>query len=298
VSLPSFLAFLWFPCCHQPVRLSLLVLLCCPHCDQQLLTSLRLLVLHCACPCLRRVHSQHRRYEADIGGVRFLGTSGQPLDDMRKFMSPVGETGLQSIKSTNAATEAVAPAAPDSDAAGKVDEDGDGDVVMGEAETGTSRKDLKKPKLVLSDLCKTLTWRHVAPTAPDTLGVWTCGVVVVSHTVADSRRSCPHVFGVGTPSTMVQVAIHSLKRTHLCWSRHPTSTLQATKMHSLHARCQVRAQPISPACAILTRLVVFTVPDSEGFVRVITVPRFSTTHTAVLLNLRTLDARPVVFSAE
>ena len=121
------------------------------------------------------------RYEADIGGVRFLGTSGQPLNDMRKYMAPVGSSGVRNVAGSlvaeaSAAAKGKAGAGAGSGAGSGAaapeasPEEVDVDMV-GEAKA-PQREDLTHAQLSLADLARTLEWRHIAPTAPDTLGCY------------------------------------------------------------------------------------------------------------------------------
>lgn len=47
-------------------------------------------------------------------------------------------------------------------------------------------------------------------------------------------------------------------------------------------------------CVVIMRVRV----AGDGLTRLVNVPRFSTTGTAVLLNLATLDCEPIVFASE
>ncbi|KAL6073527.1 DNA polymerase delta subunit 2 [Balamuthia mandrillaris] len=121
-------------------------------------------------------------YEVNVGGALLLGTSGQPVDNISKYV--------------------------------------------------------KQPD-PLSYMEATLRCRHIAPTAPDTLGCY-------PFTKFDPfvLETCPHVYFVGNQP------------------RYETKCIEGNEGQAM---------------------------------RLITIPRFSDTHTIVLLNLRTLNCHPITF---
>jgi len=119
----------------------------------------------------------------------------------------------------------------------------DGVLVMGTS--GQNVEDIIKYSTLdgsLDILERLLEWRHLAPTAPDTLACFP-----LAHEDPFIMEECPHVFFAGN-------------------------------------------QPEYGATTM-------TGSDNQK-VLVISVPSFSTTNTAVLVNMRTLESRPIDFSCE
>lgn len=91
-------------------------------------------------------------YHASIGGVRFLGTSGQPIDDILRQTEARAQV-TRGVTGNRRADE---------------DADADDDTPM----TGTEFADgvAQDAETRLNVLENTLRWQHLAPTTPDTLG--------------------------------------------------------------------------------------------------------------------------------
>jgi hypothetical protein len=228
------------------------------------------------------LHPLQNPYAAEVGGVRVTGHSGQPLDDVARF------AGISDVMSTGSTNTAAATAAADAEAAVAAaaagddnDGDGDEDVAMAGAASSSAAAAVVAPgssgsatfdetvatgagagaaaraaagpdgvsvmgRLSPLDLLhNTLLWRHLAPTAPDTLP---CYPFQESDPFVLDDGSLPHLLFTGN------------------------------------------------ARAYGSRLV----GDAAGAVRVrlVAVPPFWATGTAVLVNLRspTLETQPVVFS--
>ena len=112
---------------------------------------------------LRRCANPH---ECSVGGARFLGSSGQPLDDLRKFTAkpPAAAAGEAMATDEGAGAGAASAAATPEDEA----------------------------REVLGWLEAMLRWRHLAPTAPDTLDTYPA-LAADPFVVEDT----PHVFFAG-----------------------------------------------------------------------------------------------------
>lgn len=111
-------------------------------------------------------------YDAEVHSVRFLGSSGQAVDDIVRYteedvLSSVDADGDVDAagRAVDAAVDAAGPgagagAAPGSDAAGGSPA-GDG-----------AKATAASPSRAITALERSLTWRHLAPTAPDTLACY------------------------------------------------------------------------------------------------------------------------------
>lgn len=193
-------------------------------------------------------------YDSEVGGVRLLGTSGQPLSDILRYAGAPGVVGAAA-----GASESEEPAAADVDMGGgagaaapvtgsaTLDETvatGAGAGAEARAAAGPDGAGVLASLSPLDALHNCLLWRHVAPTAPDTLG---CYPYLDSDPFALDDGHLPHLLFAGNQR------------------------------------------------AYGSRLV----GDATGAVRVrvVTVPSFAATGTAVLVNLRspTLETQPIVF---
>ena len=153
-----------------------------------------------------------------------------------------------------------------------------------------------------------LRWRHLAPTAPDTLGtVMRTGFPerLVDGPAGGSRGSCDlraTVCFFQQRATRFMTPIPSSSRTH------PTCFLLGTKNRTRRdcalvgchdgreSFLQVIGDARIPGITLALFGLLLAVNDSA--VRLISVPRFSTTGTAVLVNLQTLECEPITFSGE
>lgn len=170
-----------------------------------------------------------------MGGVRVLGHSGQPVADVLRYSATAHALSLgRSLADFGTHTEAAVAAEAGGAAA---------------APAGGARAAPPAPT-ELDALVNTLAWRHLAPTAPDTL---TCYPFYDVDPFVIDDAHVPHLMFSGGSRAFDS-----------CW-----------------------------------------VPGAEagagadaGGVRVVAVPTFWSSHTAVLVNLRapTLDAEAIVFS--
>jgi DNA polymerase delta subunit 2 len=117
----------------------------------------------------------------------------------------------------------------------------------------------------------TLRWRHIAPSAPDTL----------------CKRAQPGAARCRARRCFLQGATRSTTRIRLCCARRRTSTLSATSLAS-QPKCAKVAGAVLPGAALLADALVW-LPDSQVQVRIIHVPKFSETSSIALLNLRDLS---------
>lgn len=179
--------------------------------------------------------------------MRLLGSAGQPVSDILRYTSAVGKPGVwdtapslpeeRGKKKKKAATAAAGAGAGGAAA----DADMEGEAGAGAAPTppthmpSEGREKLTTAELSLHVLASTLSWRHMAPTAPDTLGCYP-----FYDTDPFVLEESPHVYFAGNQPEF------------------------ATRM--------------------------------EGGVRIISVPEFATTRTAVLVDLATLEAEPITFA--
>jgi len=119
----------------------------------------------CVFPNASRFSSTFNRcsnpYEANIGGRHFLGTAGQPIDDLRKFakLKPSTQPKTEPMENNDGSMEdtAVSAASASSSSSNKA-EGGVAALCPGEECVGW--------------LESMVRWRHMAPTAPDTLDTY------------------------------------------------------------------------------------------------------------------------------
>ena len=134
-----------------------------------------------------------------------------------------------------------------------------------------------------------LTWRHIAPTAPNSLPCYPFST---------------HDPFVIESSPCVEYPPVLRHQQHAVRAAHPT-TLPACSLTAHTPRVHISP---SPLLLFAPRHVYFS-GNAEAFrsheavedgvaVRVIEVPRFCTTATAVLVNLQTLEAKPITFGTE
>jgi DNA polymerase delta subunit 2 len=127
-------------------------------------------------------------YAATVAGRHFLGTAGQPVDDLRRF-----------TRSSRPAAAASPPAFADVVDGGGDDEEEDrrtaaaaGAAEDARAAEASGSADADRAAECVAWLAEMLAWRHLAPTAPDTLDVYpylTNDPFVLDHS--------PHVFFAG-----------------------------------------------------------------------------------------------------
>ena len=163
-------------------------------------------------------------YQATIGGRVVLGSSGQPVDDLRKYTRRPAQTTATAAAA--AADESDASSSSSSSLSSSAEEGG-----RGESPEVAARE-------CVEYLEEMLAWRHMAPTAPDTLDVY-------PHFNTDPFviEDTPHVFFAAN-----QPAFEAKK---------------------------VKVGP------------------SQDEVLCVSVPRFSTTGEAVIVDLKTLDCAPI-----
>lgn len=107
-------------------------------------------------------------YEARLGGRLFLGSSGQPVDDIRKYVTAAPPTP----KGDDDDAAAAATAATDAAAAEREWDNGDKATRRIGGLDGDAPAVLAQSVAALGALEDTLAWRHAAPTCPDTLGCY------------------------------------------------------------------------------------------------------------------------------
>jgi hypothetical protein len=198
---------------------------------------------------LRRVPNPHA---AEVAGVQILGSSGQPVLDICKYVS-ASDLNLDAVSGRR--RKRVADAEP-AEEAEWIEQDGEEVTAVAsvmDTEIGSGAKpsaagpagdgsDVLSALSFVDILCNTLEWRHLAPTCPDTLPGYPFQAED-PFTIA----AVPHLFFAGAAPAF------------------------ATKLKT----------------------------DLTGHVRtrVVAVPDFASTSTAVLVNLRspTLEPQPVFF---
>jgi len=179
-------------------------------------------------------------YEAYIGRRMFLGASGQILDDLKKYTTP-----SKSFKVERGNGDAM-----------EVDEQQQQQA--GNSSSGSSAWGLE----LMQQLLK---WRHMAPTAPDTLPCYPfCDIDPFV------LRECPHVFFC---ANQVIAA--------------PTPTMLSPLPLSYLSSIYGVMQDDFGTCTM-------TGEDGQE-VRIVLIPCFEKTKKAVLINLRTLEATTLHF---
>ena len=157
--------------------------------------ALSILSLCCCCSS-----ALQNPYEAEVGGIRVLGHSGQPLDDIARYAgaSDVMErgtadgsgndvsasaevddidmtTGASSSRSSSSAAAAEGVGSAASSGSATFDETvatGAGVGADARAHAGPDGHGIVASLNPLDILHNCLLWRHMAPTAPDTLGCY------------------------------------------------------------------------------------------------------------------------------
>ena len=169
-------------------------------------------------------------YQATIGGRVFIGSAGQPVDDLRKFTRPIRTISPvvaddSIVTSDTDATSSLPASSP---------------ALSADAESTASGA----ARQCVEYLEEMLRWRHMAPTAPDTLDVY-------PHFNTDPfvLEDTPHVFFAAN-------------------------------------------QPAFEAKKVCIG-VENNGKEGEENVLVVSVPRFSTTGEAVLIDITTLDCAPI-----
>ena len=177
---------------------------------------------------------------AQVGGVRVLGHSGQPVADVLRYSTTAHALSLgHSLADLGAHAAAGGEAAVAEETGGAAAAQADGARAAPPVPTE------------IDALVNTLAWRHLAPTAPDTL---TCYPFYDVDPFVIDDAHVPHLMFSGGSRAF-----------HSCWVPGAEAGAEAA---------------------------------AAGGVRVVTVPTFWSSHTAVLVNLRSpmLDAEAIVFS--
>lgn len=171
---------------------------------------------------------------------------------------------------------------------------------MEDAGTAGKEEPLSVAELSMRAMGWTLRARHMAPTAPDSLGTFTRE----SRAMKCSRPHCDtHNPVVCLCVCVVQAVTLSLSRIHLSSLPALMCTLLATNLalasppSPVQSSCLVLHPSKPKPFSIVSDIYPVVHTDAAGTdVTLVSIPRFSTTRTAVLINLRTLAAKPMVFA--
>lgn len=198
-------------------------------------------------------------YDVSLGGVRIAGTSGQTVDDVAAYTRSFACFSALDAGSPEAGGDGVQAALQEGASLGEAD-----------------------PVARLNILANCVYWRHIAPTAPDTLPTYpfyNMDPFVLTQDVS------PHVLFAGG-----QPAYGSALVTPTAVSYDAATMLGSTS--------QRRQVPTDGAGELdMEAAAAAACPGGVPMAtRVLAVPDFAKTSTAVLLNLRTLQCSPVLFA--
>lgn len=171
---------------------------------------------------------------------------------------------------------------------------------MEDAGTAGKEEPLSVAELSMRAMGWTLRARHMAPTAPDSLGTFTRE----SRAMKCSRPHCDthnHVvclcvlFRLLSFHCQGSICHHCQPSCVLCWQ--PTSLWPLHPYRYKAAALSLHSPKPKPFFSIVSDIYPVVHTDAAGTdVTLVSIPRFSTTRTAVLINLRTLAAKPMVFA--
>lgn len=193
-------------------------------------------------------------YDLELAGRRILGHSGQPLHDMSQYMAST--LALVENKEDIRASDAIVEPAAEGDDTPTAGGSGEGD--KGAAPLAGTHIAEGLNRMNMLEACA--RWRHLAPTAPDTLACY------------PFESQDPFVIGDGAHVYFAG-----------CQPSYQHRVLQTAAPPS--DAMEEDAPAAAPAAALGDNTVVG-----------LCVPSFATTQTAVLLDLVTLQATPLVFS--
>lgn len=203
--------------------------------------------------------------------VHMLGTGGQNVDDVVRYTSEHAVlAGFISGSEHSSATKAAAPA--QAVAGGEPEESMEGDESKAAADVPAAPAD--DPVSRVNALANLLLWRNVAPTAPDTIATYP----FINEDPFIMHHS-PHVLYAGNQPCYGSALVSDSSVTY------DDATLAASACSARVCPTVYGAERPAPCTARLDKAV-----------RVISVPNFAQTGTVVLLNLATLETRPLNFS--